>query len=119
MSTVACVLYAKCWDCQFGYHPGRPHSWMDAEDIEFSKTVTWPETDEEWAALVESHPCNCWCLKTPPCKACMGSGTRRRPMREDRPCRSCGGHGVARPGRSSRVSQTRVAYARRKNRPSR
>lgn len=106
------VHYAKCWDCQFGYHPGRPHSWMDAEDIEFSKTVAWPETDEEWAALIDSHPCSCWCRKTKPCEPCTGSGARRRPGREDRPCRVCGGSGVAKPDRR-RVSSLRAAYRRR------
>jgi hypothetical protein len=59
------VCYSRCWACQLGEnedHPGTPHTWMGSEDIEHSKDVAMPKTPEEWAALAESHPCNCWCV---------------------------------------------------------
>jgi hypothetical protein len=41
-------------------HPNKPHSWMGDEDIEHAK-MPMPDTEAEWAALAETHPCNCWC----------------------------------------------------------
>jgi hypothetical protein len=88
---LAIICYSKCWDCQFGHHSGKPHTWMDSEDIEFAKDVAWPETPEAWAALAQSHPCGCWCLKTPPCPACHGSG--EHPDNDEHPCGQCNGRG--------------------------
>lgn len=91
----AIVCYAKCWPCQFGEHPAQPHTWMDDEDIEFSKDVEWPTTPDQWAALAASHPCGCWCLKETPCPTCKGSGSH--PANADYPCPQCNGRMVANP----------------------
>lgn len=87
------IVYAKCWDCQFGQHSGEPHTWMDSEDIEYAKDVAWPETPEAWAALAATHPCGCWCLKEQPCPACKGSGAHQQ--NDEQPCPACEGRMVA------------------------
>lgn len=88
----ALICYARCWSCQFGQHEGGPHTWMDEEDAEFSKTVaTVPRNAHAWKALAERHPCGCWCLTTTPCRNCQGSGSH--PDDELKPCDRCEGRG--------------------------
>ncbi|MFY1595457.1 hypothetical protein [Micromonospora sp. WMMD737] len=88
----AVVCYSRCWSCQFGQHEGGPHTWMDAEDAEFSPTVaTVPGNAHAWKALAETHPCNCWCLTTAPCRTCQGSGSH--PANDMEPCNRCEGRG--------------------------
>lgn len=60
----AIVCYAMCWPCQFGQHITEAHTWMDDEDIEFSKDIDMPTNAEERAALAAARPCGCHCNKT-------------------------------------------------------
>lgn len=85
------ICYSRCWSCQFGQHEGGPHTWMDEEDAECSKTVTVPRNAHEWKVLAETHPCACWCLTTAPCRACQGSGSH--PDDELTACDRCDGRG--------------------------
>lgn len=87
----AIVCYARCWGCQFGSHLGGVHTWMDEEDIGFSKTATRPGNPHGWKQLGTTHPCACWCVTTAPCTACQGSG--EHPDDQLRECDGCAGRG--------------------------
>lgn len=62
--TVGCILWAKCWSCQFGSHfdPPKVHTWMDDEDREHALNTgqITAETD-----LDTERRCGCHCAEVP------------------------------------------------------